>query len=140
MLCGTNGAQRAFDGSSSGTPANIAAHNPHPPVPFTETIPLYINNGYDEKSDFAVMEVITWDRVLSEEEMVATVDYLKWKLRAGAVLETSEHVAQETEKNFDSWGNQNLYLGRPLGYFIFSLFGLYWTLSTTIFRGFKGPT
>jgi len=39
--------------------------------------------------------VITWDRVLSEGEMVATVDYLKWKLRAGAVLETSEHVAQE---------------------------------------------
>ncbi|CAE7298256.1 unnamed protein product, partial [Symbiodinium sp. CCMP2456] len=108
VLCGTNGAQRAFDGFSSGTPANIAAHNPHPPVKFTETIPLYINHGWDEKSEFHVMEVITWDRVLSEAEMVATVDYLKWKLRAGAVLEASEHLAPETEKNFDSWGNQHL--------------------------------
>ncbi|CAE7816266.1 unnamed protein product, partial [Symbiodinium microadriaticum] len=108
VLCGTNGAQRAFDGSSPGTPANIADHDPYPPVAFTETIPLYINHGWDEKSEFHVMEVITWDRVLSEAEMVATVEYLKWKLRAGAVLEASEHLAQETEKNFDSWGNQHL--------------------------------
>ena len=108
VLCGTNGAQRAFDGLSSGTPANIASQSTTPGK-FTETIPLYINHGgVDEKSDFAVMEVITWDRVLSEGEMVATVDYLKWKLRAGAVLETSEHVAQETEKNFDFWANQAL--------------------------------
>ena len=108
VLCGTNGAQRAFDGFSSGAPANIASQSTAP-VKFTETIPLYINNGWDEKSDFAVMEVITWDRVLSEAEMVATVDYLKWKLRAGAVLEASEHLAPETEKNFDFWGNQNLW-------------------------------
>ena len=108
VLCGTNGAQRAFDGFSPGTPANIAALSPYPPVPFTETIPLYINHGWDEKSEFHVMEVITWDRVLSEAEMVATVDYLKWKLRAGAVLEATEHLAQETEKNFDFWGNQHL--------------------------------
>ena len=108
VLCGTNGAQRAFDGFSSGTPANIASQSTTP-VKFTETIPLYINHGgVDEKSEFQVMEVITWDRVLSEEEMVATVDYLKWKLRAGAVLEASEHLAQETEKNFDFWANQAL--------------------------------
>ena len=31
-------------------------------------------------------------------------------------------------------------LGRPLGYFMFSLLGLKRTLFTNIFRGFKGPT
>ena len=31
-------------------------------------------------------------------------------------------------------------LGRPLGYFMFSLIGLKRTLFTNIFRGFKGPT
>ena len=105
VLCGTNGATRAFDGMSSGTPTNIATKAPKK---FTGTIPLYVNHGYDEKSDFAVMEVITWDRVLSEEEMLATVDYLKWKLSAGAVLEASEHLATESQHNLDAWGVQDL--------------------------------
>ncbi|CAE7204499.1 unnamed protein product [Symbiodinium sp. KB8] len=105
VLCGTNGATRAFDGMSSGTPTNIATKAPKK---FTETIPLYVNHGYDEKSDFAVMEVITWDRVLSEKEMLVTVDYLKWKLRAGAVLEASEHLATESQHNLDAWGVQDL--------------------------------
>ncbi|CAE7255969.1 unnamed protein product, partial [Symbiodinium sp. CCMP2456] len=105
VLCGTNGATRAFDGMSSGTPTNIATKAPKK---FTDTIPLYVNHGYDEKSQFGVMEVITWDRVLSEEEMLATVDYLKWKLRAGAVLEASEHLATESQHNLDAWGVQDL--------------------------------
>ncbi|OLP80195.1 hypothetical protein AK812_SmicGene39424 [Symbiodinium microadriaticum] len=106
VLCGTNGATRAFDGLSSDTPTNIATKEPKK---FTGTIPLYVNHGREhEKSDFAVMEVITWDRVLSQEEMLATVDYLKWKLRAGAVLEASEHLATESQHNLDSWGVQDL--------------------------------
>ena len=105
VLCGTNGASRAFDGMSSGTPTNIATGSAKK---FSDTVPLYVNHGADQKSDFAVMEVITWDRVLSEAEMLATVDYLKWKLRAGAVLEASEHLATESQHNLDSWGVQDL--------------------------------
>lgn len=32
-------------------------------------------------SDFGVMEVITWDRALSDAEMLTTVEYLQWKLK-----------------------------------------------------------
>ncbi|CAE7240735.1 unnamed protein product, partial [Symbiodinium natans] len=101
VLCGTNDAQRVFDESST----NIATGSGKK---FSQTIPMYVNHGHDERSAFAVMEVITWDRALSKDEMLATVDYLNWKLRAGAVLEVSEHLAPESESNFDSFGNQLL--------------------------------
>eukprot|EP00438_Fugacium_kawagutii_P028790 Skav211405 [mRNA] locus=scaffold1528:372079:372726:- [translate_table: standard] len=54
------------------------------------------------------MEVITWDRALSDAEMEASMKYLKWKLRVGAVLEVSEHLATEYQKNFNSFGVQSL--------------------------------
>ena len=46
--------------------------------------------------------------MLSEDEMLASLEYLKWKLRAGAVLEVSEHLATESQSNFDAWGVQDL--------------------------------
>ena len=109
VLCGTNGAQRLYElQGSPGTATNIAVNrviNTHP-----SDSTLYVNGGFggSETSDFAVMEVITWDRALSDAEMTASVDYLKWKLRVGAVLEVSEHLATEYQKNMDSFGNQNL--------------------------------
>ena len=42
---------------------------------------LYINEGhYTESSDFGVMEVIVWNRALSEQEMWTSMKYLNWKL------------------------------------------------------------
>ena len=44
---------------------------------------LYINKNFaDEVSDFGVMEVITWNRALSEDEMWTSMEYLNWKLQA----------------------------------------------------------
>ena len=109
VLCGTNGAQRLYElQGSPGTPKNVAKHQARLSHPSDST--LYVNGGYhgEEASDFAVMEVITWDRALSDDEMKASVEYLKWKLRVGAVLEVSEHLATEYQKNMDSFGNQDL--------------------------------
>ena len=45
---------------------------------------LYINEGFaNEASDFGVMEVITWNRALSEDEMWTSMEYLNWKLQVG---------------------------------------------------------
>ena len=43
---------------------------------------LYINEGCHsgEKSDFGVMEVIVWNRALSEDEMWTSMEYLNAKL------------------------------------------------------------
>ena len=42
---------------------------------------LYINNGhFMESSDFGVMEVIVWNRALSEDEMWTSMEYLNSKL------------------------------------------------------------
>eukprot|EP00913_Durusdinium_trenchii_P004549 g4225.t1 len=61
---------------------------------------LVINNGaYNEVSDFGVMEVITWDRALSDAEMLTTVEYLQWKLKAGTFLE-AEPRKPFRESNF----------------------------------------
>ena len=50
----------------------------------SEDFHLYINEGFtNEASDFAVMEVITWNRALSEDEMWTSMEYLNWKLEAG---------------------------------------------------------
>ena len=43
---------------------------------------LYINEHTEETSDFGVMEVITWNRALSEDEMWTSMEYLNWKLQA----------------------------------------------------------
>ena len=45
---------------------------------------LYINEGFaNEASDFGVMEVITWNRALSEDEMWTSMEYLNWKIQVG---------------------------------------------------------
>ena len=104
VLCGTNGAQRVYSGMANSTNIATAVGKQ-----LTKDEPLYINHGYsNENSDFGVMEVITWDRALSEEEMAASMDYLKWKLKAGSVLEASEHMSREYDSNFASYGDQNL--------------------------------
>ncbi|CAE7327735.1 unnamed protein product [Symbiodinium microadriaticum] len=42
---------------------------------------LYINDGhYTESSDFGVMEVIVWNRALSDAEMLTSMEYLNSKL------------------------------------------------------------
>ncbi|CAE7273024.1 unnamed protein product, partial [Symbiodinium pilosum] len=46
---------------------------------------LYINDGgINELSDLGVMEVIVWDRLLTEDEMLTTMEYLNWKLENGS--------------------------------------------------------
>jgi len=51
----------------------------------SEDFHLYINEGFtNEASDFAVMEVITWNRALSEDEMWTSMEYLNWKLVTGS--------------------------------------------------------
>ena len=104
VMCGSNGAQRVYSGMANSTNIATAVGKQ-----LTKDEPLYINKGFnDEVSEFGVMEVITWDRALSDEEMVASMDYLKWKLKAGAVLERSEHMSREYENNFAFYGDQNL--------------------------------
>ena len=81
VMCGTNGAQRVISDMSNST--NIATSQGNK---LSKDEPLYINKGIDnDNSDFGVMEVLTWDRALSEDEMKVSIDYLKWKLRTGAV-------------------------------------------------------
>lgn len=54
-------------------------------------------------SDFGVMEVITWDRALSDAEMLTTVEYLQWKLKVrhgeagndGETWDTGEQAERE---------------------------------------------
>jgi len=78
-MCGTNGAARVYIGGS-GDPTNIAnGHNLHA---ITNPTNLGINTYHSEVSDFAVMEVITWNRALSDAEMMESVDYLSEKLRS----------------------------------------------------------
>ena len=47
---------------------------------------VYINEGYTgEVSEFGVMEVIVWNRALTEDEMWDSMEYLNWKLKAGCL-------------------------------------------------------
>ncbi|CAE7688814.1 unnamed protein product, partial [Symbiodinium pilosum] len=77
VLCGSNG-HKVFDGSKN----NIAISNGHG---FDREYHLKVNpqDGFKEFSDFGVMEVITWNRVLSDAEMMTTIDYLQKKLKLG---------------------------------------------------------
>ena len=43
---------------------------------------LFVNEGVHELSDFGVMEVIVWNRALTEDEMWASMEYLNWKIQA----------------------------------------------------------
>ena len=103
VLCGCNGAStKVYElQGSPGEPVSIAIRSGLE-QPSDST--LFVNAGHQEElSDYAVMEVITWDRALSDDEMKASVNYLKWKLRVGSALEVSEHLATEIQKNFDSF-------------------------------------
>ena len=40
---------------------------------------------------------------LSAEEMLQTTQYLQWKLKAGAVLETNEHLATFRDRTFKAF-------------------------------------
>ncbi|CAK8997764.1 unnamed protein product [Durusdinium trenchii] len=92
VMCGTNAAARIYDATmnvASDTAGDLGVEQT-----------LVINNGaYNEVSDFGVMEVITWDRALSDAEMLTTVEYLQWKLKAGTFLE-AEPRKPFRESNF----------------------------------------
>ncbi|CAE7196704.1 unnamed protein product [Symbiodinium sp. CCMP2592] len=79
VLCGNN-RRLVFLGEDS---TNIAIH---PGVLHDRDFNLYINEGFVyETSDFGVMEVITWNRALDEDEMWRSMEYLNAKLKAGTV-------------------------------------------------------
>ncbi|CAE7330059.1 unnamed protein product [Symbiodinium sp. CCMP2592] len=106
VMCSTNGGKRTYSSAMGNTTVNIAKKEGKK---FSKAMPLMVNEEeHGSKSNYGVMEIITWDRALSEEEMQVSMEYLKWKLRAGAVLEVSEHLAREPENNFDSFGVQNM--------------------------------
>ena len=104
VLCGTNGAKRAYDSMTLNL-KNVAEKGTF--GKFSSTQEIFVNKGSGAKTDFGVMELITWDRVLTEQEMKDSVQYLKWKLRAGAVLEVSERLAPESLNNFWRFGQQD---------------------------------
>lgn len=55
----------------------------HPGVKYHKNFNLYINEGLNEVSDWGVMEVITWNRPLTEEDMWMSMVYLLWKVHIG---------------------------------------------------------
>ena len=85
---------------------NIAVRHGHP---HGEDFHLYINEGFaNEASDFGVMEVITWNRALSEDEMWTSMEYLNWKLQVGrmhvevqSILAAVQAQAETDKTNFD---------------------------------------
>eukprot|EP00933_Yihiella_yeosuensis_P040876 TRINITY_DN3528_c0_g1_i11.p1 TRINITY_DN3528_c0_g1~~TRINITY_DN3528_c0_g1_i11.p1 ORF type:complete len:1502 (-),score=330.55 TRINITY_DN3528_c0_g1_i11:334-4839(-) len=95
VLCGTNKAKRVY-----GIHGNIATANAN----FNGNDILLVNNR--EQSKFAVMEVMTWNRALSDAEMRTSVNYLRWKLKAGATLET-QHLSYFNENSFKSFGKKH---------------------------------
>ncbi|CAE8653537.1 unnamed protein product, partial [Polarella glacialis] len=92
VFCGTNGDQQVYDGMKNiATKAAKKGGNQN----------LKANGcASSGNSDFAVMEVITWDRALSQKEFETATQYLQWRLRVGAQVETSEHLATLWENNF----------------------------------------
>ncbi|CAE7848168.1 unnamed protein product [Symbiodinium sp. KB8] len=72
---------------------NIAVHHG---VLHNADFNLYINEGWNgQESDFGVMEVITWNRALSEDEMWTSMEYLNWKLQVGQMhVEVLSYVLQ----------------------------------------------
>jgi len=77
VLCGTNNKQ-VYDGRDGST--NIATANGQG---FDKDERLYVNDGHNEFSDFAVMEIITYKKQLSKEKIQEVMAYLKWKLENG---------------------------------------------------------
>ena len=74
VLCG-NSAGVVFRGQER---KNLGQHTP---VKSSPDAHLYINDGhFTESSDFGVMEVIVWNRALSEDEMWTSMEYLNGKL------------------------------------------------------------
>ena len=74
VLCG-NSAGVVFRGQER---KNLGQHTP---VKSSPDAHLYINDGhFTESSDFGVMEVIVWNRALSEDEMWTSMEYLNAKL------------------------------------------------------------
>ena len=66
VLCGTNGAKRVYIGIGEGA-VNIATGQGNT---LAQDNTLVINDGkYIENSAFAAMEIITWNRALSDAEM-----------------------------------------------------------------------
>ena len=119
VLCGTNMAKRIYDGDQNvGTDTgkkvgeqtlvvNMGKYSGEAwlRLGFALASPWLKLWKAEETSAFAVMEVITWNRSLAPDalripppgelgdaEMQQAVAYLKWKLKAGAFLETSEHL------------------------------------------------
>ena len=105
VMCGTNGGKLAYD-SLWNYKENKAIRTTTSQLPTTEEI--FVNKGDFSLSDFAVMELITWDRKLSKAEMWDSMEYLMWKLRAGAVREVSEHLSPFSERNFVSFAEPEL--------------------------------
>ncbi|CAE7543597.1 unnamed protein product [Symbiodinium sp. CCMP2592] len=77
VLCGTNNKQ-VYDGRDPSK--NIAGSVGKA---FAQVEKLYVNRGHHEYSDFGVMEIITYKKQLTEKEIQATIEYLKWKLENG---------------------------------------------------------
>ena len=78
VMCGTDNRQ-AYLGSSPDT--NIATNNGHS---FGNGEHRLVTNRR-EKSNFAIMEVMVWQRQLTQAEIKATMQYLKDKLENGSV-------------------------------------------------------
>ncbi|CAE7762370.1 unnamed protein product [Symbiodinium sp. CCMP2456] len=78
VLCGTSNKQ-VYDGRDPST--NIARKSGKE---FENDEHLYVNRGHGEWSAFGVMEVITWNRELTEQEIQSTIKYLKSKLENGS--------------------------------------------------------
>ena len=64
----------------------------HAAVKTSGNVDLYVNEGHQEFSDFGVMEVITWKRPLSDDEMWTSMEYLNWKLQAIHIQEVEVHL------------------------------------------------
>lgn len=82
VFCGSNGGGSVFDGTMQ-VHVNQRGHRGGNDDGYRK---LMINRPQipqNLKSNFAVMEVITWNRVLSDHEMSNAAVYLLWRLRNG---------------------------------------------------------
>lgn len=93
VLCGTSGEARMIDGQKR----KIDSGKKHTTWKFDDDLVINVGQNANSNSDFAVMEVITWDRALSVAEMEQTIDYLNWKLQVGVQVQTSQHLSTWTQ-------------------------------------------
>ncbi|CAE7250862.1 unnamed protein product [Symbiodinium natans] len=99
VMCGTNKAKLVYSGLKNFGDYNFAASKSrHETFPDSVVINAGYKAGEDSVSDFAVMEVITWDRALAQSEMESAIRYLKWKLQAGTF-----QVSAEMETDSKPW-------------------------------------